>query len=347
MVLGFLLVLPMSIIYLQLPLNLPAVSKIKLSSNSNPPRIRYQLHRNGYSVYRNRYGQYQCRDHRKRRRKATPTEIYYTKNMFDFGATVETDLNLIFLGDSVGLQFSHAFEEAAAVPDHGQQRQVLRYTTPRFEGLHLSPTLGGGWVAGWRLTGMLLRQGEGKPLPNEHGGGWTRDDAILLQWKIQMNNTQNKSFDTMIFRIPQGWIQSKEVNAKTLTETTELAHELFGVKSIIFVSLPLCNNYMESFHVTEMLQVNERLQLFARNRKPSERGVQHVLVLDFGRFAWLLVSWNARLLNFTGSLESIYTHRLGVFRRHEYFPPAQAHVCSERMDPKSGECIRNYMTFDG
>ena len=44
---------------------------------------------------------------------------------------------------------------------------------PGHEGMTISTNVrGGGVVAGWRITGMLQRQGEGKALPNalEEGG---------------------------------------------------------------------------------------------------------------------------------------------------------------------------------
>lgn len=323
-------------------------------------QITYHLHHNIRSVFTNKYSPYQCTDSKRRKRRFEPREIYQTAGLLDFGTTVQTNLKILFMGDSVGIQFSQAFEEAAGCMD----RQVLRETASwqqddrmvHLEGLHSAPTVDGGWVAGWRMTGMLLPEGENKPLPNEAGGGWTRDDVVALAQHLHQKDSLETSnskptFDTMIYRIPQGWIESKDVNNEKLRKTTELANEIFGVRSVIFITLPLCNNYMESSHITEMQKANQRILEFAQKYKPTsnQKGVQNVLVLDFGRLAWLLVSWNARLLGFQGSMEHIYTQRLGAFFQHEFFPSAEAHVCSERMDPSAlgGDCMRNHISYDG
>ncbi len=43
----------------------------------------------------------------------------------------------------------------------------------------------------------------------------------------------------MVIWIPHGCMTLNEVSEKALTESVPLAHELFGVSSFVFMSLPL------------------------------------------------------------------------------------------------------------
>jgi hypothetical protein len=289
-------------------------------------------------------------------RRYEPKEIYQTPTVLDFTTKIETDLNVLFMGDSVGIQFSQSFEKAVG----GYDRKVLRETASyeleglevHMEGLHVAPTMGGGWVVGWRITGMLSREGEAKPLPNEPGGGWTREDAFALTRHMNPKSKESHpTFDTLVFRIPQGWIQSEAVKDETLQETVDVAYNLFDVHSIIFIDLPLCNNYRDISDIESMKLANQRIQNFANNYKPTNRtnSVQHVMTLNFGQLVWMMISWNAKLLGMVGSLEMIFTRKVGTIDRNDTFPPAEAHVCSRRMNPKSkfGECIRNHLSYDG
>jgi hypothetical protein len=46
----------------------------------------------------------------------------------------------------------------------------------------------------------------------------------------------------MVIRIPHGWMTLDQISEKALNETVHLAHELFNVSSIVFMSLPFVNN---------------------------------------------------------------------------------------------------------
>jgi hypothetical protein len=83
------------------------------------------------------------------------------------------------MGDSVGKQIAHGFEEAAGATH--ENRRVFRYSWGRHEGLSLSASVrSGGQVAGWQITGMLTEEAENKPLPNSIAGGCVREDATAL-----------------------------------------------------------------------------------------------------------------------------------------------------------------------
>jgi hypothetical protein len=145
----------------------------------------------------------------------------------NFSTTIETDLKILLMGDSIGIEFSQTLEEAATTTtmsmmtggggggggerrldkdenddddddnNNSQQqqqqqhapRQVLKYSWSTHEGLHVTaPVNGGGVVAGWRLLGFLGPNGEDKPLPNICCGGWRREDVDQLLHGVEYHH---------------------------------------------------------------------------------------------------------------------------------------------------------------
>ena len=81
---------------------------------------------------------------------------------FNFKTTISTNLKILTLGHSVGLQFHETLEEAANVHNY-TERKVLRYAWKTHPGTSISkPIRGKGVLGSLRLTGWYLRDGEGK-----------------------------------------------------------------------------------------------------------------------------------------------------------------------------------------
>lgn len=190
-------------------------------------RISYSLEpQNETNRYKNTFNPYyQCKPE-SRRPLPFPME-----KLLNVTTTISTDLKILFMGDSVGIQFFQGFEEAAGA-SYGH-RQVLRYSWGRHEGLTLSaPVRGGGHVAGWRITGMLTKEGENRSLPNNPGGGWVREDvAALLNHSSSIallnNSGENQAIgflDSMVFRIPHGWLALDKITDDSFQQTIDLAH---------------------------------------------------------------------------------------------------------------------------
>jgi len=221
------------------------------------------------------------------------------------------------------------------------------------EGLFVSaPVDGGGVVAGWRCTGLLQYGGENMPLPNSGGGGWVRSDAgELLQHEYQDQVTGTyktvSSFDAMIMRIPHGWIGLEEITAKSLNESVYLAHELFGVKTIVMISLPLVNNVQTLDQYLILQEKNNMIRLFSQNWPKGNGGVDWILTLEFGRFIDLLIAWNGKIMGMNTTLppsEWLFAYTCcthGWLRRHI------ALVCSDFVPNNSSECIQNMISLDG
>mmetsp|Transcript_16012 Transcript_16012/g.34834 ORF Transcript_16012/g.34834 Transcript_16012/m.34834 type:complete len:465 (-) Transcript_16012:38-1432(-) len=284
------------------------------------------------------------------------------EHILNFTTFVDIDKKLLFMGDSVSVQNAQGFQEAARV--NKTQRTVLRYSWGTHEGLFVAPTSRGGVVAGWRITDLLRSSRENKPLPNSGGGGWVKSDvnAILAYNYTLSNGTETHtlgSFDTIIYRIPHGWIKLRDVTRDAIHETVQLAHDLFGITNVIFLTLPFISNILTRDDLALLFETNAIIRDYAslyhnktnnhHNGNTSIDGVQNVLVLDFGPFADSLTQWNARLLGFNAS--SIETSDY-LFERLQCCPRrgfqrAIAQVCAEKVAHNAKDCPRNMFSLDG
>jgi hypothetical protein len=340
---------------------------MKTRHNSRRPivRISHTLHPIGAPDspfrYNNAFNPYYKCD--PTQRLALPEPI---QRQLNFTTTVSTNLKILIMGDSVGIQIFQGFEEAAG--GTFANRQVLRYSWGTHEGLVLSaPVRGGGQVAGWRITGMLTKSGENMPLPNNSGGGWVREDATaLLNHSLSMESnvelehaspsrttsTTNRtmgSFDCMVFRIPHGWIRLSQITQESLKQTVQLAHELFGVSTIVFVSMPFVNNVQTMQDLDDLKKANTVLREFALGWNSQNTsttltgGVQQVLVLEFGRLMDDLMEINARQMEYDTSNQNYTMEKLHSGK----FPMSIPLVCGQRVETGTSQCGRNSVSLDG
>jgi hypothetical protein len=284
-------------------------------------------------------------------RQSLPDEL---QTLMHYLTTISTDLKILVMGDSVGIQLSQGLEEATGASS--DDRSVLRYSWARHEGIHVSaPVHGGGVVAGYRLLGMLRRIGEDKPLPNAPGGGWNRTDVDRLRaieyQLLNGTNAQVGDFDALVFRIPLDWMGFDDLTNETLAETVELAHELFGVRTVIFITMPLSNNMLSTELEDELFAKNEMLRQFARNYHSSagksSTSVEHVQVLEFGRLFHSLLEWNARHLGYDTSLRNYTMNKLASPHNAERYVLSIPLVCASRVPHGAAECEKNSITNDG
>jgi hypothetical protein len=271
--------------------------------------------------------------------------------LLDYSTQVTTDLNVIFMGDSISMQYGQAFEEAAGASR--QHRSVLRYSWGRHEGLHVAaPVRGGGVVAGWRITGIMSRDRENMELPNAKGGGWKRSDAHNLtghtyDTQDDANATRTVgSFDAMVLRIPHGWIPLEAITVPALHEAVAMAHELFGVSTMVVVTLPFANNVVTMKDLTLLQEKNDLLRDFVNGwNKTDAIGVDNLLLLEFGNFADLLMEWNGRLMGMDTSNANYTMENLGSANRH--FSQSIAQTCSQRVPVGAKKFERNLFSVDG
>jgi hypothetical protein len=328
-------------------------TETKVAASHKTTRISYALYPKASYLYNNTFNPYyRCGGDR----FPLPEPL---ERALNFTTAVSTDLKILIMGDSVGKQFAHGFEEAAGATH--ENRHVLRYSWGLHEGLTLSaPVRGGGQVAGWRITGMLTEQAENKPLPNSNAGGWVREDATALLNHSSSHdilgegsgedghNKKTGYFDSMVFRIPHGWIQLKKITEKSLQQTVKLAHELFGVSTVVFVSMPMINNIQTMQDLLDLKNANERLRGFAQGWRTTRNntggdGVKDVMVLEFGHLVDHLMEENARLMGYDTSDQNYTMNRLSS----GYMKKSVPLVCGNHTAVGAKECKGNSFSLDG
>jgi hypothetical protein len=175
----------------------------------------------------------------------------------DFTVTIQTNMKIISVGDSVLMQFHEVLEESVGMLWNDTfvgKRHVYHNAWGEHESVSVSaPVNGGGVLAAFRMTGLLLQSGKGRKPPNEGpapngAGGWKPEhvqELLTHQYNLSTGDTTTtttttttvNSFDTMIFRIPHGWLSLDVITKENLQEAILLGHDLFGVRTVIIHSL--------------------------------------------------------------------------------------------------------------
>lgn len=100
--------------------------------------------------------------------------------IFDFHTLIDTNLNILHVGDSVSLQTAHMFQEASMPQD----RNVIRYSYRDFEATSIIRTRDGGRIAGMRINGMIRKNGRDwkkEDCAPTSGGGWRSSDVFEIR----------------------------------------------------------------------------------------------------------------------------------------------------------------------
>ena len=101
--------------------------------------------------------------------------------IFDFHTTVQTNLNILFVGSSIGVQFFTSFEKSANIV----KSEVIRYGQGiRYRSnTQISLTPNGGTVGVLRVTGMfsMKNKDERQKMAPSAGGGWLTHDVRELR----------------------------------------------------------------------------------------------------------------------------------------------------------------------
>lgn len=81
-----------------------------------------------------------------------PTSLQ-KKGIFDFNAWIETDLKILFVGDSVAVQLSQIFQESSSPKD----RHVIRFVRGEHESTHIALLAHQeGRISGLRVNGLPM-----------------------------------------------------------------------------------------------------------------------------------------------------------------------------------------------
>ncbi len=141
------------------------------------------------------------------------TSTQFTQpNVFDYNVQLSTSLDVLFMGDSVAVQYTQALQEAIMNHDLSSHlnRKVIRYSWGEHEGVSIAcanqkvsvgtsnvnhnnheDVIGdtydiassGGCIGGWRITGIFQqdKMNMHKLMPNPGGGGWMRGDVRRIK----------------------------------------------------------------------------------------------------------------------------------------------------------------------
>lgn len=291
-------------------------------------------------------------------------------------AYLQTNLKIITVGDSVGIQFHEVLEEALQPPpssttgigsgNNDTYRTLLDFAWPEHESVSVTaPVNGGGALAALRMTGLLLEEGRGKPPPNkppnirDASGGWLPERVRqILDYNYTMTTrsgagsaetitTTTKtidSFDVMIFRMPHGWLPASSFTRERMETSVRLAKELFGVHTVIIQTLFLNNNVKTMDDLNEMRETNRVIRELV-DASWGNSDIPNLLLMDFGGWVDQLTELNAQLAGMDTKLNSNYTlERLGCAK----YPPTIAMSCvNNNVRPGDCKCIRNVMSIDG
>lgn len=182
--------------------------------------------------------------------------------------------------------------------------------------------------------------------------------------------TKSQHFDVLLYRIPHGWLGLDQIDEQRIRESLQLAHEHFGVKTTIITNLPLNNNigdidgviaqknkndmirkFIDSYRFEMAQSENQQTMMFPSTT--TNTTIQHLLLMDFGRFVNEFTIINAEQIgmNTTGmDIDELFSQRLGDKERNgcnNKIGSPIALVCAENVPDGSCACKKNQVSCDG
>ena len=305
-----------------------------LTANETTIRIQYKMVP-GRASFPNAFeSRYMCR---LKNRPPLPATL---ATLLPYRTKLDSELNVVVMGDSVGMQIAGAYQRASGEGTNHRRQTLIEERS--HEILTHAALENGHHIFGWRITDLWLRKNQGLPLRHrKKNGGWNLD-------QVECIHNRTNTIDALIFRIPQGWIDMNEVSMSSLNETVHLAQELLSVRCVTFLTLPVVNNYLTVEDMKEMNRTNDRIHRFANEWNTRRRGdhLPLVLVLEFGELVNAAGEANAEFLK----LNAVSTERVFVQDRvgsGEWTKPA-ALTCADRpTNTTPSSCTRNHLSVDG
>lgn len=315
--------------------------------------------------------------------------------ILNFTTSIATDLKIVHIGDSLGQQFVQGFDASVLGVGYETNRNVLAeyfYEGGIWSHNCLSvaaPIRGGGISSYWRVTDLMSTSNYAKEgrcakeeLQLKQRVGWSMEQSIALVDHVYSDSTNiideeeggdNKqqdittfpvgTFDCVVMRIPHGWMDIADITKERIIEAINLAHDNLGVQTVIITTLPLNNNVLDAFDWKGIFNINEMVRDIARTwtAKPGGKGVQYILVQEFGNLTNQILWRNARHLGYNVSFSEFKQQnngwelsgvdflldRLPLAKRK--WPPSIPMVCAKPpgVDEKDNACIRNKISTDG
>jgi len=294
------------------------------------------------------------------------------RTVLNFTTSIYTDLNIVFMGDSIGAQFAQAFD-AASLGKHVEHRwaEGYRYLLDKdwvSECLTISsPIQGGGVSSFWRQTGLMsnMNKREVYLCNREHhnNNGWAVSQAITLLDHPTQKDVNIGAYDAFVMRVPHGWLSLDQITREAIVEQIQLANKYLGAKTVIISTLPLCNNVVNANQWALLGKINDMIHDIAHNWPISDdddvNGIKTVLVQEFNNYTSQIIWNNAIHIGMTNRTLPDTTKK-GWEQEADFFfdrlnnggkwPPSKAQVCvsSNRWIQHNAEqCNLNRISVDG
>jgi hypothetical protein len=286
--------------------------------------------------------------------------VLSSSGVLDFHVKLQTSLKILVVGNSLSQQNFYALQEAFCYPHHhndttinnnntnnntnnniiaSQPCRTFQFTQAgdKFgKNAKLSEVVhvpGGGFIAHWGTKEMIQ-------VDKQNLTEW-RQGSSALQLLRNASLTQSTNMDILIFHIPCGHIQLKDVTEESLSKIVSLAHGLFHCSTVIFVNMAWHNGVV-SEKVRQLEAGNEVIKRFVEGYLPRHDGtsVQHVELLDFASLTQSIIEANGASLGMT--LKETYELRLADSR----FKGLVAQNCGE-IPNQNKTCKPNMFAADG
>ena len=297
--------------------------------------IRYQISRD-HHYNRSQITAYACRNITTWKPVDDRAELP-SSNPFDFYSYIQTNLNILVMGDSLAVEFGSWFQNAGRATTKTVLKH-LQFTGHLAEGLVVANVDGGGSIAYWRILGLWERRTLNRPLPNE-GKGWNATWASTLRAALP---SPSEKINVLIFRVSHPWLGTGEVTTERLMETITVAKMYLGEPlTIIFLTVPLNNNVVTVQNMTSFRAMNKLVSSFVMNLNASD-----VLLSDVEGYMDNVIEWNANMIGMNTSDPNYFVdERLRIpdlkYRHHV------AAVCAKRDSSNMTDCQRNMLLKDG
>lgn len=284
----------------------------------------------------------------------------------NFRTQVSTsNLNVLFVGDSVGENMARFWETAhnwgselkgtdqevieknSMAPRRPDQEEIVKdnfYNLPGYKQAVL-------WA---------------NRLPEESGGGSIGFVRVLKLWKDRNRGFTFKSWeprifkkyseahgntDVLVYRSPWPWLANEPVNTRSIgngrdevgkiaasdyAEILEMAHKYLRPHTVILVTTPVNNNALRDGMVS-LRKDNEVIRTFVKEYKPPVRpedGVQNVLLLDWELLVDDMIRANAEVLGippekaFSHYITGENSEKLAANKKKGIYPQLTAMSCS-------------------
>ena len=304
------------------------------------------------------------------------TSTLANEGVLDFKVSISTDLNMIFIGDSIASQLAQAFDSAALESHYDYGSNSIKGTFSYMnKGKHIcitqSTIRGGGGTAYMRNNGILSSKSMIPIHQCKHGSqAWGADlvasflDNHHPVDKLPRREGSGRSFNAAILKIPAlGWIKDiRSVTKEKIMEAINLVGKYFGVETIIISTLTFSNNVNTLNDWVGIQRVNKMIRGIARNWESSPKNglgsVRWILVQEFGNFTNQLIWTNAKHigydvdLNFSvnGWEEVNADFLLDKFEQVSkfHYPKSKPMVCAKRpIGSNVQSCVYNKISPDG